>query len=172
MPKIRIDLEVSVINGQTLTFQAPADCSDITGLIIYYPEGDRQSSKDFKFVDAHGVDVGSGTISLFAANSLVKVVLDTDQGKAYIQNADTNAYLEGKLSEKYSPDNKPTPAAIGAAASSHNQAASTVSAGTFAGQVVANSAGQTPGTSLLRNSKIVSSETNPTTHGEINWTYE
>lgn len=97
MPKIRIDLEATVLNGQALTFKAPADCSDITGLIIYYPEGNTTTSKNFKFVDAHGVDVGSGTISLFAANALVKVVLDTDSGKAYVQNADTNAYLEGKF---------------------------------------------------------------------------
>ena len=45
-------------------------------------------------------------------------------------------------------------------------------AGTFAGQVVANSSGQTHGTSLLRNSKLVSADTNPTVNGEICWTYE
>lgn len=45
-------------------------------------------------------------------------------------------------------------------------------AGTFAGQVVANGSGQTPGTSLLRNSKLVSADTNPTVNGEINWTYK
>ena len=64
-----------------------------------------------------------------------------------------------------------TPANIGAAASSHNQAASTITAGTFAGQVVANSSGQTYSTSLLRNSKLVNAETNPTVNGEICWTY-
>lgn len=58
------------------------------------------------------------------------------------------------------------------AAASHNQAASTITAGTFAGQVVANSGGQAVGTSLLRNSKIVSADTNPTVNGEINWTYK
>lgn len=118
MPKIRIDREIPIINGQTLTFQAPADCSQITGLVIYYPEGDATKSMDFQIVDAHGVDVGSGTISLFAANALVKVVLDTDQGKAFVQNADTNAYLEKKLAEKYSPNNKPSPGDIGAASAS------------------------------------------------------
>ena len=56
-------------------------------------------------------------------------------------------------------------------AKSHEQAASTVTAGTFAGQVVANSSGQTPGTALLRNSKLVSTDTDPTVNGEINWTY-
>lgn len=45
-------------------------------------------------------------------------------------------------------------------------------AGTFAGQVVANGSGQTPGASLLRNSKLVSADTDPTVNGEINWTYE
>ena len=45
-------------------------------------------------------------------------------------------------------------------------------AGTFAGQVVANGSGQTPGTSLLRNSKLVSADTDPTVNGEINWTYK
>ena len=51
-------------------------------------------------------------------------------------------------------------------------AASKISAGTFAGAVVANSSGQDAATSLLRNSKLLSAETNPTVNGEINWTYE
>lgn len=155
MPKIRIDRDLPLINGQSLTFQSPANCSDITGLIIYYPDGETTKSKDFKFVDAHGVDVGSGTISLFAANALVKVVLDVDGGKAYVQNADTNAYLEGKLAEKYSPQNKPS--------------AANITAGTFGGQVIANASGQSPSVSLLRNSKIVLTEEDPTVEGEIVW---
>lgn len=47
-----------------------------------------------------------------------------------------------------------------------------IGAGTFAGAVVANAEGQTPSTSLLRNSKLVSAERNPTVNGEICWTYE
>lgn len=57
----------------------------------------------------------------------------------------------------------------GKAASAHNQAASTITAGTFAGQVAANSAGQTPGSFLLRNSKVSSAEEDPTVNGEIVW---
>ena len=53
----------------------------------------------------------------------------------------------------------------------HKPTAANVAAGTFAGQVVANSSGQAVGTSLLRNSKLVSADTNPTVNGEINWTY-
>ena len=124
MSYIRVDSPTAMYDGQTITFKSPADCSQITGLIVYYPEGNGTTSKDFKFVDAHGVDVGSGTISLFAANVLVKVVLDIDDGKAYVQNADTNAYLEGKLAEKYSSQNKPS--------------AADVTAGTFAGKAKAN----------------------------------
>lgn len=55
---------------------------------------------------------------------------------------------------------------------SHNQAASTITAGTFAGQVVAKSSAQTPGTALLRNSKLVSADTAPSNNGEICWTYK
>jgi hypothetical protein len=61
---------------------------------------------------------------------------------------------------------------VGAAESSHTQAASTITAGTFAGAVVAQTSSQTPGTSLLRNSKLVTTETNPSYNGEICWTYE
>lgn len=63
--------------------------------------------------------------------------------------------------------------------SSHNQAASTITAGTFAGQVVANSSGQAPGTKLIRNSKLLDANTydavtNWSQHlgnGEIAWRY-
>ena len=158
MANIRIDQAATVVNGQALTFKSPADCSAITGLIVYYPNGNTTTSKTFKFVDAHGVDVGSGTISLFAANAMVKVILDVDSGKAFVQNADTNAYLEEKLAEKYSPSNKPS--------------ADAVTAGRFAGQVIADHSTQTPGTYLLRNSKLASTETNPTVNGEICWTYK
>lgn len=122
MSKIRIDLEATIVTGQVVTFKAPANCTDVTGLVIYYPEGSTTASKTFKFVDAHGVDVGSGTISLFAADVLVRVILDLEQSKAFVQNADTNAYLEGKLAEKYSPDNKPTAADLGVVASAAGSA--------------------------------------------------
>ena len=46
------------------------------------------------------------------------------------------------------------------------------SGGTFTGTVKAAGEGyQTPGTSLLRNTKLVSSDTTPTVNGEIFWTY-
>lgn len=87
--------------------------------------------------------------------------------------------------------NKPLSAAQGvalkalieqAAASvgAHNQSAGTITAGTFAGQVVANSSGQTPGTKLIRNSKLMAATafdavtdwSSHITNGEIVWRYE
>ena len=116
MANIRIDLDTPVLNGQAVTFKSPVASADISGLVVYYPDGSSVTSKTFKLVDAHGQDVGSGTIRLFAANVLVRVILDIDAAKAYVQNADTNAYLEGELAKKYSPSNKPTAADIGAVA--------------------------------------------------------
>lgn len=53
--------------------------------------------------------------------------------------------------------------------SAHTQAASSITAGTFGGQVAANAAGQTPSAFVLRNSKIVLADENPTIEGEIVW---
>lgn len=64
-----------------------------------------------------------------------------------------------------------TPESIGAAAESHTQSANTITAGTFAGAVVAQNSSQTPSTSMLRNSTLVTTDTNPTNNGEIYWTY-
>lgn len=62
--------------------------------------------------------------------------------------------------------------AVGDKIANHTQAASTITAGTFAGAVVAQTTSQTPATSLLRNSKLVTADTNPSNNGEICWTYE
>ena len=96
MANIRVDSAVTIFDGLTLTFKSPADCSQVTGLVVYYPQGEATLSKVFKFTDANGNDVGNIN-NLFAANAIVKVVLDVDDAKAYVQNADTNAYLEGKF---------------------------------------------------------------------------
>lgn len=60
---------------------------------------------------------------------------------------------------------------VGAADSSHTQAASTITAGTFAGAVVAPRSSQTYSSYMLRNSRLATSDTNPSYNGEICWTY-
>lgn len=96
MANIRVDLAHTIYDGEEVKFRSPVDCSKITGLIIYYPEYGSQVSKTFEFTDAHGHNVGV-VDHLFSSDVVVKVVLDMTTSKAYVQNADTNAYLEGRL---------------------------------------------------------------------------
>lgn len=63
-----------------------------------------------------------------------------------------------------------TPSAVKSAYDKAN-AAMPKSGGTFTGNIIAGSSYQAVGTSLLRNSKIVSVDTDPTVNGEICWTY-
>lgn len=72
------------------------------------------------------------------------------------------ALFSGKYSDLSGVPSTFTPAA-------HNQAASTITAGTFAGKVLANSSGQTPGEYVMRNSKFAASDENPTVSGQVCW---
>ena len=95
---IRVDLNTPIHDGREVVFRSPVDCSQITGLILYYPENGITVSKEFAFTDAHGNDVGD-IDHLFAENVVVKVILELATNKAFVQNADTNAYLEGRFAE-------------------------------------------------------------------------
>lgn len=97
MANIRVDLPSIICNGQTITFKSPSDCSEVTGLKVYYQENGKEKFEEFTFADAHGNNVGD--IDLFSADVMVKVILDTELHRAYVQNADTNAYLEKRLSD-------------------------------------------------------------------------
>lgn len=101
MANIKVELDTAIKHGLEIKFKSPCDCSSVTGLSIYYPDVDgNQISKTFLFADAHGNNVGG--IGLFANNVIVSVILDTNAYKAYVQNADTNAYLESRFNEKAS----------------------------------------------------------------------
>lgn len=91
---IRVDLNTPIKDGMDVLFRSPVDCSQITGLVLYY----NGESQEFAFTDAHGNNVGD-VDHLFAENVVVKVILDVAAGKAFVQNADTNAYLEGRFQE-------------------------------------------------------------------------
>lgn len=100
MANIRVDLDYTLHDGADVAFNAPCDCTEVTGLIIYYPQMDgTTTSKTFTFRDAHKNDLGSLT-ELFVADARVKVHLDVVNGWAFVQNADTNAYLEAQLAGK------------------------------------------------------------------------
>ena len=89
---IRVDLNTPIKDGTEVVFRSPVDCSQVTGLIVYYGE----DSKEFAFADAHGNNVGD-IDHLFTENVVVKVILDVTTSMAFVQNADTNAYLEGRF---------------------------------------------------------------------------
>lgn len=95
MANIRLDLDASIYDGQNLTFKAPCDSTNVTGLITYYPNGDSTKSTVFTFKDAHGNALD--TLDLFAEGAYLTVVLDTVNKTCYFKNADTNAYLEGRF---------------------------------------------------------------------------
>ena len=96
---IRIDLNHAPLDGETVSFKAPCNASDVTGLIIYYPnESNQEISKEFTLNDANGGDIGV-LDNVFAEGAIVKVILDTDLNNAFVQNPDTNTYLEGRFTD-------------------------------------------------------------------------
>lgn len=88
MAQIKIELSAPPVDGMDIKFQAPCDCTEITGLLVAYPDG----SQEFTFRDAHGNNL-AGIGNLFSAGAYVKVIVDTSRGYAYIQNADNNSFL-------------------------------------------------------------------------------
>ena len=94
MNNIIVDYNAPIQDGTEVVFRSPVDCSQVTGLKVYFPGG----SQEFAFADAHGNNVGD-IDHLFAENVAVKVILDVTTGMAFVQNADTNAYLEGRFDQ-------------------------------------------------------------------------
>ena len=86
---IKVELKTNIADGSEVVFRSPADCSQVTGLVIYHTGG----KTEFAFADAHGNNVGD-IDHLFAENAVVKVILDVTARMAFVQNADTNAYIE------------------------------------------------------------------------------
>jgi hypothetical protein len=103
---IVVTIGYSVADGSEVKFRAPVDCSEITRLQVQYIDENKEpASKTFAFADANGNNV-SEINNLFSQGSIVKVILDFDvdidgngTGAAFVQNADTNAYLEGRFEE-------------------------------------------------------------------------
>ena len=86
---IVVDFNYPIKDGTEVKFRSPVDCSQVTGLKVNHPNG----SQEFALADAHGNDVGQ-IDHLFAEDVVVKVILDVTTGMAFVQNADTNAYIE------------------------------------------------------------------------------
>ena len=96
MAQIKIDLGAKLVDGMDVKFKAPCDCTEVTGLLVaYINDKGAAAEKGFTFRDSHGNNL-AGLGNLFGAGAYVKAILDTGRGYAYVQNADTNAYLEAK----------------------------------------------------------------------------
>jgi hypothetical protein len=103
---IQVAIDHFIEDGSEIKFRSPVDCTEVTKLRVQYQnEAGGTVTKDFAFADANGNDVGEVN-NLFAKDAIVKVVLDIDAnidghgtGAAFVQNADTNAYLEDKFSD-------------------------------------------------------------------------
>ena len=91
MAKIKVISKCELYDGMSITFRAPCDCTVVDGLNVYYNE----YSQSFSFRDAQGSDL-AGLEGLFAEGAYIKAILDTGHGYAYLQNADTNTYIENK----------------------------------------------------------------------------
>lgn len=85
----------SVVTGKQVTFKAPCDCTNISvgGITV---NGD-----SYILVDSNGNTVTS--YSSFSEGSIVSVILDCENKKAFIQNSNTNKYLEDKIGSALNP---------------------------------------------------------------------
>ena len=89
MAKIKVISKCELFDGMSITFRAPCDCTAVDGLNVYYNE----YSQSFSFRDAHRNDL-AGLDHLFTEGTYIKAILDTGRGYAYLQNTDTNSYIE------------------------------------------------------------------------------
>lgn len=107
MANIKITLQHPIFDGAEVKFKAPCDCTAVDGLAIEYPNATEDSvvneTKTFVFKDAHGNTL-AGVGNLFMAGAVVKAILDIENAAAYLQNADTNGYIEAKFAELAKPD--------------------------------------------------------------------
>lgn len=89
MANIRLTLPGEPFTGQIVTFTAPCDCDRVTdGLFI--------GGQVYTIVDANG-QCATGKGGRWTSGASVSVILNVEKKLAYIQNADTNEYLEGRF---------------------------------------------------------------------------
>ena len=96
MANVKITVDGALMDGHRVTFKAPCNCSVVEKLKICYVENGTQKSRLFTMKDTHGNDL-TGLGNLFSEGAYVDVILDTNTGVAYLQNAATNKYLEQRI---------------------------------------------------------------------------
>lgn len=91
MSRIRVELDVPVVNGKQVSFFSPIGSADARSILIHDVE--------YALVDSHGQALAKLDYS-WTAGALVSVILDTSTSKAYVQNATSNAYIEDTFLRK------------------------------------------------------------------------
>lgn len=91
MNKIKLNLASSPVNGQQISFIAPCSSADTECLVI--------KDIEYSVVDADGVSV-AGVENVWNSGAVVSTILNVDSHSAFIQNANTNTYLEGTMVKK------------------------------------------------------------------------
>jgi hypothetical protein len=103
MANIKIIIDGPLMDGHKVTFKAPCACTEVEKLDVRYVEDNTQKSKLFTMKDTHGNDL-TGIGNLFAKDAYVHVILDTVNGFAYLQNGDTNGYIEDRIGSLSNPN--------------------------------------------------------------------
>ena len=100
MANINVVVDKTIADGYKLKFRTPCESTTVEGLEVKYPakNGVGTLIKKFVFKDAHGTEL-SGVGNLFVSGVMIEVLLDVTHGVAYIQNADTNSYVESVKGE-------------------------------------------------------------------------
>lgn len=100
MANINVVVDKTIADGYKLKFRTPCDSTMIEGLEVKYPakNGVGTLIKKFIFKDAHGTEL-SGVGNLFVRGVMIEVLLDVTHSVAYIQNSDTNSYIESVKGE-------------------------------------------------------------------------
>lgn len=91
---IKVTSRCDIYDGMSITFRAPCDSSEVEGLNVY----DTNGMQSFTFYDSGGYSTAG--VTFFFPDAYVTAVLDTSNGVAFIQNAESNCYLENLFKQK------------------------------------------------------------------------
>lgn len=98
-----------IYTGKQVTFKAPCESEGLTGLII--------DGVTYDLVSAMGVTLVGNS---FDKDAMVSVIFNIETMKAYVQNADTNTYLEDKFKSIEDKVGNIPAADVSGAISTHN----------------------------------------------------
>ena len=86
---LRLPTEEKLHTGRQVTFEAPCNSEELGGLIV--------DGVTYAIVDSNGRTLVDKS---FSSGAMVSVIFNLEKKKAFVQNADTNAYLEGKFDKQ------------------------------------------------------------------------